>query len=139
MLLGDVEALLDSIEGLQAVVVRRLRDAHPHPDTPDLTGRSTRRWLVEDQLLPAPEASRLMRLVNHLPAHTETEAAFNDREISGAHAAAILTALNALPPDVRDTVEPHLVERARDHPPEEIGGFVDELLQRLGVDKDGDI
>jgi hypothetical protein len=40
---------------------------------------------------------------------------------------------------IRDTVEPHLLDRARDYPPEEIAGYVDELLQRLGIDKAGDI
>lgn len=139
MLLGDTEALIDAINGLQSVLVRRLRAAHYDPATPELTGRSMRNWLVEEQLLPGPEASRLMRLAKYLPLHPLTEAAFNDEVISAPHATAILTALNALPIEIRDTVEPHLIERARFFPPEEIAGFVDELLQRLGVDKNGDI
>jgi hypothetical protein len=137
--LGDIEALIDAMTGLQSVLVRRLRDAHYDPATPELTGRSTRNWLVEEQLLAGPEASRLMRLAQHLPLHPLTETAFNDKVVSATHATAILTALNALPADLRDIVEPHLIERARFYPPEEIGGFVDELLQGLGIDKNGDI
>jgi hypothetical protein len=139
MRLADAEALIDAISGLQAVLLRRVRDAHYDPATPALTGRSTRNWLHEEQLLPGPEASRLMRLVKHLPLHPLTEAAFNDKLINSTHATAILTALNALPIKLCETVEPHLIERARFYPPEEIGGFVDELLQGLGVDKNGDI
>ena len=139
MMLGDTEALIGAINGLQSVLVRRLRDAHYDPVAPEITGRSTRSWLIEEQLLPGPEAGRLMRLVRYLPLRPVTEAAFNDKVINAAHAAAILTALNALPASLRDTVEPHLIERARFRPPEEIAGFVDELLQGLGIDKDGDI
>jgi len=139
MLLGDVESLLESISGIHAVLARRVRDVDADVNMLDYTGRGTKRWLIEDQLLPGPEASRLMRLSKYLPNHPATQAAFEEKRISAAHAAAILTALNAIPIDLRETVEPHLIERARDYPPEEIGGFVDELLERLGIDKDGDI
>jgi hypothetical protein len=139
MILGDTEALIDAINGLQAVLVRRLREVHHDPVAPQLTGRSTRNWLVEEQLLPGPQASRLLRLVRYLPLRPRTEAAFNDKVINAVHVTAILTALNALPASLRDTVEPHLIERARFYPPEEIAGFVDELLQALGIDTDGDI
>lgn len=139
MLLADAEAVIGLITGLQAVLVRRLRDVHFHPASPELMGRSTRNWLTEEQLLAGPEASRLMRLVRYLPSRPVTEAAVNDMTISAAHAGAILTALNTLPAALRDTVEPHLIERARWYPPEEIAGFVDELLQALGIDNNGDI
>ena len=139
MLLGDCEALLDAINGLQAVLVRRLRDVYNDVRTVEITGRGTRAWLHEEQLLSGPEAGRLMRLANYLPLRPATEAAFAEGSINAQHAAAILTALNSVPVELRDTVEPHLIERARLYPPEEIGGFVDELLQRLGIDKNGDI
>ena len=139
MLLCDTESLLESITALQAVVVRRLRAARDLDATVQVAGRSTKRWLIEDQCMSGPEASRLIRLMQQLPAHPLTEAAFDGKEISATHACAILSALAALPTDLRETVEPHLVERARCYPPEELSGFVDELLQRLGIDKDGDI
>ena len=139
MLLGDCEALLDSITGLHAVLVRRLRDVTNDGRTVEITGRGTRAWLHEEQLLSGSDASRLMRLATYLPLHPVTEAAFADGSITAQHAAAILTALNSVPAELRDPVEPHLIERARCYPPEEIGGFVDELLQRLGIDTNGDI
>jgi hypothetical protein len=137
--LGDLEAILGAITTLQAAAVRRLRDAWNIDATTEVCGRSMKRWLVEEQLLPGPEASRLMRLMHTLPAHPLTESAFETAQINAAHAAAIVTALATLPPDIRDTVEPHLIERAEYYPPEEISGFVDELLDRLGMDKASDL
>ena len=137
--LCDVEAIFGAITTLQAAAVRRLRDAWNIDATTEVCGRSTKRWLVEEQLLSAPEASRLMRLMHALPAHPLTEAAFETAQIKGAHAAAIVSALATLPPDLRDTVEPQLIERAEYYPPEEIGGFVDELLDGLGMDKASDV
>jgi hypothetical protein len=139
MLLGDTETLLEAITVLQAVLVRRLRAATAVDATVEICGRSPKRWLVDDQLLAGPEASRLIRLVRRLPAHPLTEAVYDTAEITTAHAAAILTALSSLPAGIRDTVEPHLIGRARHYPPEEIAGFLDELLQRLGLDKAGDV
>jgi hypothetical protein len=138
MLLGDVESLLDSVTMLQAGLLRRLSAARAVDATAELYGRSPKRWLIEDQLLAGPEAGRLIRLSIHLESHRLTETALEAGRITLAHASAILTALQTLPIPLRGTVEPHLVARALDFPPEEIGGFLDELLQRLGIDKDSD-
>src|SRR5579875_471377 len=138
-LLGDVESLLGSITLLQAAVVRRLRSAIELDATAELVGRSPKRWLIEDQLLPSGEAGRLVRLARQLQAAPDTQAAFDTGEITGAHAAAVLTALGTLPSDLRETVEPHLLDRARTCPPEEIAGFTDELLDGLGLDKESDV
>jgi hypothetical protein len=137
--LAEIEALQESIVGLQAILVRKVRNAHYDPEVAALTGRSTKNWLTEEQGLAAPEASRVMRLVRYLPLHPLTQQAFDDKMINSAHAAAILTALHSLPAGIRDTVEPHLIERARFYPPEEIAGFVDGLLQALGLDKAADV
>ena len=138
MLLGDCEALLDVVTAVHAALVRRLRDAWHQDATRELCGRSTKRWLVEEQLLSGPDASRLMKLVHKLPERPLTASAYDAGEISTAHAVAILNALQTLPSDVRDAVEPHLVEQARECPPEDIAAFVDELLDRLGLDKASD-
>lgn len=137
--LGDLEAIFSAITMLQAAVVRRLRDARDIDATTEVCGRSMKRWLVEEQLLAGPEASRWMRLMHTLPAHPLTETAFETAQINGAHASAIVSALATLPPDLRDTVEPHLIERAEFYPPEEVGGFVNELLDGLGMDKASDV
>lgn len=136
---NHVEAILEAINGLQGVLVRELRAVHYDDSTAELAGRSTKNWLVEEQGLSGPEAGRLLRLVKHLPERPLTQAAFDDKLITATHATAILTALNTLPVDLRDEIEPYLIERARWYPPEEIAGFTDELLQALGVDKKGDV
>ena len=136
---NHIEALLTAVTGLHGVLVRELRELHHDEACADVLGRSTKNWLVEEQGLSGPEAGRLMRLVRHLPDRPVTEAAFHDTTISAAHAGAILTALATLPAALRDDVEPYLIERARWYPPEEIAGFLDELLQALGIDKRSDV
>lgn len=134
-LLGDVEQALGAIHMLQAFVVRRMRAAIEVDATAELTGRSPKRWLAEDQLLASGEAGRLVRLARELPHAPNTEAALDSGEISLAHASSVLTALATLPPSLRETVEPNLTDRARTCPPEEIAGFTDQLLDALGLDK----
>ena len=136
MQLGDVEALLDVLTMTTAVLVRRLREAWDSGAASEVVGRSTRAFLTEELLLARAEASKLLRLTHQLGEFPATEAAFDNAEISLAHTVAILTALRHLPVDLRPVIEPHLIERARFYPPEEIAGFVDELLERLGLDKD---
>ena len=137
--LCDLEELLTSITMLQATVVRRLRAAWDLDATAELCGRGTKRWLIEEQMLTAFDAGRFLRCMHQLPTYPLTEAAFDTGAITIAHVAAILTALSTLPVDLRETVEPHLVERARFYPPEEISGFLDELLDALGLDKPSDV
>jgi hypothetical protein len=139
MLLGDVQTLLEVVTTLEAVAVRRLREAWRVDATSELCGRSVKRWLVEEQLVAGARSGRLMRLLHELPGYPMTEAAFDAAEISTDHAAAIVTALRSVPAGVRGELEPLLVGLAREHPPEEIGGFVDQLLSSLGYDKTSDV
>jgi len=113
MVLGDVEVLLEAVSKLQAVLVRRLRVAGDLDAAAQITGRSTKGFLHEECLLPSGDAGRLLRLVRVLPFAPETQAAFDAGDLTIAHAAAVTTALASLPAELRDTVEPHLVERAR--------------------------
>jgi hypothetical protein len=139
MVLGDIEALLDAKAQIDARIALRLRQAEAHEATTELYGRGTKRWLVEEVLLAGAAASRLVRLARQGREHPATMATLATGRINTVHAAAILTALHTLPIHLRDTVEPHLIDRATAFPPEEIAGFVDELLQRLGIDNAGDI
>jgi len=139
MLLGDAEMLLEAMNGIESVLVRRMREAAQADATSEIHGRGTKAWLVEDLLVAGPRASKLMRLVRALPLHPLTEAAYDEGAISTDHAAAILSALSHLPCAIRDTVEPHLIERAKEFPPEEIAGFVDDILVGLGLEKDADV
>lgn len=138
-LLGDIETLLDTLNAVHAVIARRVADAIEIDATAQLAGRSMKSWLVEDLRLPSGEAGRLVKLGRYLPDAAPTaNAAFQNGQISAAHASAIMTALATLPADLRPTVEPHLFERATSAPPVEIAGFADELLDALGQDKDSD-
>jgi hypothetical protein len=139
MMLGDVESLLDSLTGVQAVLVRRLRTAHQLDLPAELRGRSTKKWLHEEQFLTDADAGRWVRLVNHLPHYPLTQAAFDEQKINREHVAAILTALFHLPVVLRDTIEPLLVEHATQCPPEEIAAFTDDLLEAMGIDKASDV
>ena len=91
-MLNELEDVFDVITTLQAVAVRRLRDAWTVEATKEACGRSTKAWLREELMLPGVEASRLMRLLHHLRLYPATEAAFDAAEITMAHATAIMTA-----------------------------------------------
>jgi hypothetical protein len=134
-LLNEVEALFDAVTAVQAEIVHRLRDADAVDAPMQACGRGLKGWLREEMLLAGAESSRYLRLVHALRCYPVTEAAFDAAQISLAHVAAIITALETLPQHLRPTLEPHLVERARFFPPEEIAGFIDELLQGLGFDR----
>jgi hypothetical protein len=137
--LCEIEALFDVVTTTQALLVRRLRTAWDAEATKEVTGRATKAWLHEELLVPNVEAGKLLGLAHQLPAHPLTQTAFDAAEIGLAHAVAIGAALRTLPVELRDTVEPHLIERARFYPPEEIAGFCDELLEALGIDKASDL
>jgi hypothetical protein len=137
--LNELEAVFDVVTTLQAEVVHRLRDAEHGDATMQACGRGLKGWLREEMLLAGAESSRYLRLVHALRCYPVTEAAFDAAQISLAHVAAIITALETLPQHLRPTLEPHLVERARFFPPEEIAGFIDELLQGLGFDRRAEI
>ena len=139
MVLGNVEALLEAVTKIEAVLVRQLRSAVEIDAAPALMGRSAKGFLHEDCLLSGAAAGRLLRLVRVLPSAPATEAAFDTGTITTAHAAAITTALGTVPVELRESVEPHLVARARQCPPEEIAAFTDQLLDGLGVDKASDV
>jgi hypothetical protein len=138
-MLNEVEAIVDTITTLQAVLTRRVRGAFHADATEESCGRGMRGWLHEELMLAGSEAARYIRLLHYLPRHPLVEAAFDAAEITIGHVSAIMTALQSLPGSLWPTVEPHLVERARCFPPEEIAGFIDELLQGLGHDRLSDI
>lgn len=138
-MLNEIEALLDAVTVVESAVVRRLRDAAAVDAPVQVCGRGPKTWLTDELLLAGSDAAQLIRLVRSLPSAPETAAAFDAADINAAHACAITRGLATLPADLRDTVEPHLVQRARECPPEEIPAFVDELLETLGIDKPADV
>src|SRR3954447_18539106 len=136
--LAEIETVLDVITVLQSVVTDRVREAQLSEATAEQCGRSPKRWLVEDVLMAGPEASRYVNLAKWLTDFPLTREAFSTARISAAHAQAIVTALRWLSADYRAMLEPHVVERALVSPPEEIGPFVDALLEAVGLDTASD-
>jgi len=137
--LADGEAIYGVITRLQAVFVRRLREARDVDAPAAVCGRSTKGWLREELFCSGGDAGRWMRCVFRLPAYPVVAAAFDDAVISLPHVLAIMSGLDKLPSELRETLEPALVEHARFCPPEDIAGFVDELLDTLGIDKASDV
>lgn len=137
-LVADLATLLDLETQLRAVQTAWLAAAEARDATVAECGRSTRSWLVEEQLLSPAEASRRMRLARVLPAHPATEAAFASAEITAEHASVIVTALVSVPVEVRDAVEDALLSIARECPPFLVARAVDEILTALGFDDDSD-
>src|SRR3954464_14011414 len=137
--LNDLEVLRGAMTSLEAVFVRRLRDARDADAPRVVCGRTTKGWLREELFVSGAETSRYMRCVFRLQAYPLVQAAFDAAEISLAHVIALMGALDKLPVDLQETLEPLLVEHARLCPPEDIAGFIDELLDALGIDKASDV
>ena len=137
--LNEIEAIADTITVLESVLVDRLDEAGKVGATAEHYGRGTRRWLTEDQLMAGPEASRYVNLAKWLGDFPLTRDAFGAARLSAAHALEIAKGLRHLPPEYWEQVEPRLVEFAFTCRPEDIAGFVDALLDALGLDKTSDV
>src|SRR4051812_30793540 len=137
--LAEIEVLLDAITVLQSAVTDRVAEAANVGATAEHYGRSPKRWLVEDVLMAGPEAARYVNLANWLAEFPLTRDAFAAARISAAHAAEICKALRWLPAEYREAVEPQLVDYALTARPEDIAGFVEALLDALGLDKTADV
>src|SRR3954464_2063153 len=137
--LEEIEVLLDTITVLQSVVTDRVAEAAKVGASAEQYGRSPKRWLVEDVLMAGAEAARYVNLANWLVEFPLTRDAFAAARISAAHAAGICKALRWLPAEHREAVEAQLVDYAFTARPEDIAGFVEALLDALGLDKTADV
>jgi hypothetical protein len=133
-LLGNIETSLESITRTYAAIVRDVRAATAMQATGQVAGKLPRAWLVEDLCLSRRTANQIVLLATYLVQCPLTETAFAAAEIGLEHAVRIVRGLLTLPVGLRPTVEPHLVEWARFNPPEDITGFITELLARLGAE-----
>jgi hypothetical protein len=136
--LNELEALLDVITVVQADVTDRVEEARNTEATGEHYGRSPRAWLTEDQLMAGPEASRYVNVGKALADYPLVADAFRSARISIAHVTEMVKVLRWVPVDYRDAVEAALVEYAFTCRPEQIAGFVEDLLTLLGLDKDSD-
>jgi hypothetical protein len=133
--LADLEALLRIETVARAAQAPRLADVDTSDATVEVCGRSTRDWLVEEQMLSPAEASRRMRLARGLPGAPVVWAAFAAGDITAEHALVILGALpRVVDPQLRVTVETSLVQVAKTGPPGVVAQGVDATLTLLGVE-----
>ena len=137
--LNEVEAINDVVTVLQAVLVRRLRDARTAAAPELVCGRTTKNWLREELLLTSGDTGRYMKCLFRLQHYPAVQAAFEAAVVSLAHVVALISALDKLPAELRATLEPCLIEHARCCPPDDIAPFTDQLLDALGSDKASDI
>lgn len=137
--LEEIESLLDAITVLESAVTDRIAEATEVGATAEQCGRSPRRWLAEDVLMAGPEAARYVNLAKWLEDFPLTREAFRAARLSAAHANEICKAMRWLPREYWDQVEPELVNYAVTCRPEDIAGFVETLLDALGLDKHSDV
>src|SRR3954454_2966871 len=103
--LNELEALRDAMTSLEAVFVRRLRDARDEAEPRVVCGRTTKGWLREELFVSGAETSRYMRCVFRLQAYPLVQAAFDAAEISLAHVIAVMGALDKMPPELLTALE----------------------------------
>lgn len=132
--MSNVEQLLVSRSQIDAQIARELAVIDAHAATIEETGRQTRAWLVEEQLLDPGAAARKLRIARNLWRWPATEAAWLSGDISEDHVAVIFRALTSVPADVVGIVEKALLEIAHDSPPRDVAVAVDRILVACGVE-----
>jgi hypothetical protein len=136
--MADLEVLARARIGLDYSMIRALRSAEASGALAQIAGRPVKSWLVEECRMPKAMAGRFRYLVRFLEQFPQVDEAFAQGRVSMEHAAAVIRALLTLPPELRDTVEPFLLEACDDMTPDEVTRWVDELLEGMGFDKESD-
>jgi hypothetical protein len=135
---GNVERMLELREQLDTAILHAVQVIDADDTTIAETGRSTRSWLIEEQLLSPGAASRLRRLAITLPAYPRVDAGLRDRKFSVAHAHVIVKALRQVPAEFAEIVETALLELAEQTTPDKLGEAVETLLVACGVECSSD-
>lgn len=135
---GNVERMLELRSQLDTAIMHAVQVIDAQDTTIAETGRSTRSWLIEEQLLAPAEASRIRRLALALPHHPRVDAALADRKFSTAHAHVIVNAMRHVPTEFTDIVETALLDLAEQTSPDKLGEAVDTLLIACGVECSSD-
>jgi hypothetical protein len=101
-----------------------------------LSGRQTKRFLVEELHMEPGAAGRTMRLARGLPYAELTAQTLAAGDINDEHALLILKVLkHVTDPELREVVEAELIKLAVDNPPFLVARAVDSILTMLGVEK----
>lgn len=138
LLVSSTEMLLTARNRLDAEIARRLQASDIHEATVLECGRTTRSWLVEEQMLAPDEATRRMSVARSLPSHPTLAAAFVAGDISHDHVRTILGCLRKLPGHVTDVAETELTAAARHADPVSLGRLCREIRIRTGADEDAE-
>ncbi|MDT5018939.1 MAG: hypothetical protein QOD39_5099, partial [Mycobacterium sp.] len=134
--LDEVEELLTARHRLDALIASRVAAIDDTGATVPVTGRLTTGWLVEELRLSPGETARIRRAGRVLPCAPILAAAWASGHICGEHVLVIAGVLRHIRNDeLRTLVEDALVDLAKDTPPHVVAGKVDEILLRLGVEK----
>jgi len=136
---GNVERMLELRSQLDVAIMHAVQVIDVEATTIAETGRSTRSWLIEEQLVSPAEASRLRRLALALPHHPRVDAGLTDRTFSTAHAHVIVNAMRQVPAEFTDIVETALLELADHTTPDKLGEAVETLLIACGVESSSDV
>jgi hypothetical protein len=132
LLTESTAALLREKRRLDGILARRLQVLDTRDATTAECGRSTRAWLVEEQLLSGPDASARLKVARTYATRPGIVDAMRDGDINQDHAKLIVAFLPQLPdPDQRDEAEKLLLEAARFTDPTTLGKGLRELGDRL--------
>jgi hypothetical protein len=137
--LGNQEKLMELQERLGAVELHGLQAIDTDDVTITDTGRATRSWLIEEQLVNPGEASRRMRLARALVVYPNVDAALSRGRFSREHARVIVAGLASVPPAFLEPVEAALIDLADRRTPKELGEDVEALLVACGVESSSDL
>jgi hypothetical protein len=136
LLLADTEALLRLQRRLDGVLCRRLQVIDTRDATTTECGRSTRAWLVEDQLLSRADAGARMAVARTVVTRPAILGAMLTGEASLDHTKLIVGFLGKLKdPDTKDHAEKLLVEAATFTDPTTLCRNLNELADRLSLDE----
>ena len=136
--LGNIERLLELREQLSTAIAHGIQIIDADETTIVETGRATRSWLIEEQLLNPGEASKLRRLAKALPFHPNVDAGLRERKFSIAHAQVIIKAMALVPAEFEEIIETALLELAEQTTPDDLGAAVETLLVAAGVESSTD-
>ena len=131
---GNVERMLVLRDQLDTAIAHAVQVIDVEDTTVAETGRSTRSWLIEEQLVNPATASKIRRLALALPLHPRLDAGLRAGRFSVEHAHVILNALRQVPAEFIQIVETALLELAEQKPPNDLGDAVETLLVACGVE-----
>jgi hypothetical protein len=136
LLLESTQALLRLQRQLDGVLCRRLQVIDTRDATTVECGRSTRAWLVEDQLLSRADAGARMAVARTVVTRPEIVGAMLAGEASLDHTKLIVGFLGKLKdPDTKDHAEKLLLEAATFTDPTTLCGSLHALADRLCLDE----